>query len=212
MQSRFPEALGFDSGNLNSVRCSLFLGRTRTFSFDCVECSESFAACLRVLILALALHSRCSSLLRLGKDWKVVHELLLLYLLQVDTTESMNLSNVYASGGQDTKMKEAEANAGKYFRFPRGEPATTGGSGTQLPWNCPSAPKDGNAKCCYSFNLKQPHPDSAIQNGKCIYVHKCDQYLLGDDGKPSKEQCGSTRHGRFACDNPKRVTGGKQTK
>ena len=68
--------------------------------------------------------------LRLGKDWKVVHELLLLYLLQVDTTESMNLSNVYASGGQDTKMKEAEANAGKYFRFPRGEPATTGGSGT----------------------------------------------------------------------------------
>ena len=63
MQSRFPEALGFDSGNLNSVRCSLFLGRTRTFSFDCVECSESFAACLRVLILALALHSRCSSLI-----------------------------------------------------------------------------------------------------------------------------------------------------
>ena len=41
---------------------------------------------------------------------------------------------MFASGGQDTKLREAEANAKLYFRHKLGEPA--GGAKTPKPWNC----------------------------------------------------------------------------
>lgn len=55
------------------------------------------------------------SLLARGKDWRVVHELFLVYLMAVEEDDDKNLGNIYNSGGQDTKLKEAEANAEIHF-------------------------------------------------------------------------------------------------
>jgi hypothetical protein len=136
-----------------------------------------------------------------GKDWKVVHELHLIYLRVVDEFEDLNLGNVYASGGQDTKMREAEANASQHFRGTRGEPAS-GGEAQGKPWNC--ACNMAADRFCMSFNLKRAHPATSIgSDGKCVYKHACDKFVLDADGK--KVKCGSTAHGRADCDNPRRV-------
>ena len=147
--------------------------------------------------------------LRVNKDWKVVHELFLVYLRQVDSTPSLHLTNVYASGGQDSKFKEAETNALKNFRHPRGDPAGDTTTTTKLAWNCASAPQDPNGQRCFSFNLKQSHPHGSIKNGKCIYRHVCDHFLKGPDGKKSTEVCGGA-HPRVQCDNKDKFVGGKQ--
>jgi hypothetical protein len=121
----------------------------------------------------------------------------MVYLCTVEEDEGLHLGNVYASGGQDTKMKEAEANALTLFRSARGEPA----GGNAYAWNCPC---DTNATgVCTSFNLKKSHPPSSIVNGKCKYRHVCDKFVIGDDGKRTK--CGATDHCRADCTNPKRV-------
>lgn len=50
-----------------------------------------------------------------GNEWQVVHELLLVYVRAVEEVEGLNLGNVFASGGQDTKMQEAAKNAAAHF-------------------------------------------------------------------------------------------------
>ena len=57
----------------------------------------------------------------------------MVYLYAIEEVEELNLGNVYASGGQDTKMREAEANAKIYFRLPQGDPAA---GEKAKPWNC----------------------------------------------------------------------------
>ena len=133
-----------------------------------------------------------------GKDWKVVHELFVVYLRAVEDGVGVTLANVYASGGMDVKMKEAEANASTYFRGQRGEPAPSGGAAKK--WNCAS---DGTInRPCISYNLKQDHPASAIDpaTGRCKYKHVCDAFVKGADGK--RTQCGSADHGRKDCTHP----------
>ena len=133
-----------------------------------------------------------------GLDWKVIHELFLVYLRYVEEDDALNLGNIYSSGGQDTKLKEAEENARVNFRFQRGEPASE-----KMPWNCAYDPKA--TAMCTSYNLKKDHPTTSIVNGKCKYKHACDKFILGDDGK--RTQCGATDHCRANCTNPKKVDG-----
>jgi hypothetical protein len=154
-----------------------------------------------VLIMTAYLDDVVFTELGKGKDWKVVHELHLIYLRFIDEFEDLNLGNVYASGGQDTKMREAEANASQHFRGTRGEPAS-GGESNAKPWNC--ACNMAADRICMSFNLKRAHPATSIgSDGKCMYKHACDKFVLDADGK--KVKCGSTAHGRADCDNPRRV-------
>jgi hypothetical protein len=135
-----------------------------------------------------------------GKDWKIVHELFLIYLKEVEDNDKYNLGNVYATGGQDVKMKEAEVNAAAYFRGQRGEPAKID-TEVKKPWNCAF---DANAKRpCISFNLKQDHPPSALDaNGRCKFKHVCDAFIKGEDGK--RTTCGAAGHCRKDCNNPAR--------
>ena len=139
-----------------------------------------------------------------GLDWKVVHELFLIYLREVDTTPKTDLGSVYNSGKQDTFIRKAHAHAKLYFRSTRGDPA--GGlrqdDGKIYPWNCKCTPSA--AKFCTSFNVKADHPARSIENGKCIFKHACDRFLVDAQGKRTGDKCGSTAHCRADCDNPNR--------
>ena len=155
-----------------------------------------------VLMTTKFLEETVYSALANGKEWRIVHELLLVYLKAVDDEDDKNVGNIFATGGQDTKMKEAEANAAIHFRLQRGGPAGTGG-GPPKPWDCDANP---NAKqICISFNLKQDHPATAIDpaTGKCKFKHVCDAFVTGEDGK--RAQCGAADHCRETCDNPKKI-------
>ena len=139
-----------------------------------------------------------------GLDWKVVHELFLIYLREVDTTPKTDLGSVYNSGKQDTFIRKAHAQARIYFRSTRGDPA--GGfrpdDGKVYPWNCKCTPSA--SKFCTSYNVKADHPAKSIENGKCIFKHACDRFLVDVQGKRTGEKCGSTAHCRADCDNPNR--------
>ena len=138
--------------------------------------------------------------LRKGVGWQVVHELFVLYLQKVDRFTKYNLRNVVYSGGEDSMRKEAEANAALYFRARGGKPQHGAFS---FAWDC-ACDASANRKC-FSFNLKQAHPaDSIDSDGRCKYLHKCDQFVLAEDG--TKTQCGGN-HPRRDCKNPKKVAG-----
>ena len=136
-----------------------------------------------------------------GIDWKVVMELHMIYLRYVEEEDALNLGNVYSSGGQDTKMKEAEEKARANFRAPRGDPADA--SGAKMAWDC--AFDSDATQICTSFNLKKDHPHTSIVNGKCKYKHVCDKFVLDANG--DRVECGATDHCRVACTNPERVDG-----
>ena len=156
-----------------------------------------------ILISTPFLEEVVYSNLRKSIDWKVVHELFVIYLQQVDSSNNtFTLPTVVASGGFDTKMKEAEANAKLCFRGSGGGPRSGGApSDKPAPYNCPCNPTKRGA--CFSFNLMQDHPASSIgTDGKCQFVHKCDKWIEGEDGK--KVPCGGN-HPRVKCNNPKRV-------
>ena len=141
--------------------------------------------------------------LALHKDWRVVHELFVVYLATVEASSKLNLATVYESGGQDAKMKEAEANVLVYFRGVQGELAAAGGGGDvkTSKWNCAFDPKA--SKKCISYNVKSNHPTTSVSNGKCRFLHACDAWCQVSGG--DKTQCGSLSHTRRDCDNPDKV-------
>jgi hypothetical protein len=140
-----------------------------------------------------------------GRDWKVVHELFVIYLRCVEESTGVSLGSVFTSGGQDTKMKEAEAAAITNFRGGQGDPAGSRAptGGTAQAWNCAF---DSNAtRPCISYNLKRDHPFACIENGRCKFLHKCDRFVRGADG--ARTTCGATNHCRVNCTNPAKIEG-----
>lgn len=137
--------------------------------------------------------------LRKGADWKVVHELFLIYLHAVEATAKYNLANVFETGGQDTKWAEAKESAAKCFRIGGEKPR----SGSSKPWNCAFDPNA--TSFCNSYNLMRDHPESSIgSDGRCKFLHKCDKFIVDAAGKKCGK-CESTKHGRVKCDNPARM-------
>ena len=119
-------------------------------------------------------------MLRKGIDWKVVHEFFLVHLRVVENSPTLTLATVADSGGLDSRMKEAEANAAMYFRIrgekPRIDDTNTGGKGNkQVPYDC-AYHKDGT-QYCFSFNLKQQHPKTCRSlrgyGGLCCFALRC---------------------------------------
>ena len=139
-----------------------------------------------------------------GRNWQAVHELFVIYLRCVEESTTVSLGSVFASGGQDTKMREAEAAVAANFRGVQGDPAgsrPTGG--TAKAWNC--AFDANGTRPCISYNLKRDHPFACIENGRCKFVHKCDRFITGPDGR--RTICGSTDHCRVNCTNPAKIEG-----
>jgi hypothetical protein len=53
---------------------------------------------------------------------------------------------------------------------------------------------------------RDKHPQNALDaKGKCLFNHKCDHFVSEQADGTKGGVCGSTKHGRHACDNAKRV-------
>jgi len=157
-----------------------------------------------VLITTPFLEDVVYSTLAQGVEWTVVHELFVVYLQYVANNTAVTLQTVFATGGQDVKFREAEANARLFFRTGGEKPQKIKESGDKAKaWNCECT--GSKNKKCISFNLKQNHPAGSLDgSGKCTFIHACDRFLVGEDGKPTNNQCGGN-HPRPDCTNAKRV-------
>jgi hypothetical protein len=143
-----------------------------------------------------------------GLSWQQAHELFLVYLEAIETAQSgrgLTLSNVYESGGQDMYREKAIARAKEHFKVGNSS------EGEKTKQEAERIFRGGfnssSTKCCLTFNLgRDKHPPNAIDaKGKCIFNHKCDHWVSEQPDGTKGGICGSTKHGRHACDNPKRA-------
>ena len=135
--------------------------------------------------------------------------LLLVYIEKVETSPltTLNLSNVFDQGSQDTLMQHAKQRARVEFgnHIFRSDPAgsgggsESGGSGAKT-WNG-GFNRDKAAAPCITFNLgRTKHPANCLnERGVCRFAHVCDHYV-SDKGKGGI--CRSPKHTRLTCDNP----------
>ena len=115
-------------------------------------------------------------------SWELAYELLIVYLGHVELAASPNvhLGNIYNSGGQDTKIREAEEKLrdhyGATFRTRRGEPREEK-EGGKKEWNN-KFNKSSNARPCAAFNNNNRHRDESLDNsGACKFNHICNHWI-----------------------------------
>ena len=143
-----------------------------------------------------------------GLTWEQAHELFLVYLEAVETATAecnLTLANVYESGGQDMYREKAITRAKEHFKVKPPQPRPDGGGdGGERIFRGQSTPT--SSKCCLTFNLgRDKHPQAALdKHGKCLFAHKCDAWVTEQPDGTKGGICGSTKHGRHQCTNPKR--------
>ena len=145
--------------------------------------------------------------------WQLAHELVLVYLEDVDNTPLLNLGNIFDSGGQDVRLSRAKTAAQAHYRLvsfrsggenPRDTPNLTGkqgGEGT-VKWNGRFSP-DGPAPCI-SYNKGTLHPQKHLKpDGTCKYNHVCSHWVTGKgkDGR-CENSAGTNGHKWGTCDHP----------
>jgi hypothetical protein len=112
------------------------------------------------------------------------------------------LANVYDSGGQDMYREQAITRAKDHFsKSTVDKPPPGGGQGIfRGQFNRQGRP-------CITFNLgKSEHPAAHLDaNGRCKFCHKCDQWVSEQPDGTKGGVCGSFKHGRANCDNPKKA-------
>jgi hypothetical protein len=139
--------------------------------------------------------------------WQEAHELFLVYLEAVETApagSNLTLANVYASGGHDMYRERAKMRAKDMFK---GQP-------TRDPQDifrgdkCVYIGQTSSGSPCTTFNLGKPndqHPRQALDaTGRCKYAHRCDQWVTEQPDGTKGGICGSWKHCRKHCDNPKK--------
>ena len=121
--------------------------------------------------------------IRMKESFKLAHELLILYLREMDfdPARSLHMGNVFRRGGQDTLLSEARRNAAASFRTCGGTPqlegATKQDTKNPKPDVKPNGKFDGTSKKpCPDFNAGRPckklKPD-----GTCVFAHRCNQFV-----------------------------------
>ena len=121
--------------------------------------------------------------IRMKESFKLAHELLILYLREMDfdPARSLHMGNVFRRGGQDTLLSEARRNAAASFRTCGGTPqlegATKQDTKNPKPDIKPNGKFDGTSKKpCPDFNAGRPckklKPD-----GTCVFAHRCNQFV-----------------------------------
>ena len=140
---------------------------------------------------------------RQGHSWELAYCLLLVYLKHVElaASEDIHLGNIYNSGGQDTKIREAEEKArsifGSAFRTRRGEPRDDK-SGGRKGWN-EAFNRASDAMPCAAFNNMAKHEHKSLHDdGTCRFAHVCNQFV--SDKGPGGMCRGN--HPRKQCDYP----------
>ena len=148
-----------------------------------------------------------------GMTWQQTHELFLVYLEAIETAagaRNLNLANVYESGGHDMYRERAVARAKEHFKT---SSSSQGGGGADKKTDEEKSDQrifrgsfnSSSNKCCITFNLgRANHPSTALDaKGKCLFNHKCDHFVSEQADGTKGGICGSTKHGRSSCDNPK---------
>ena len=119
---------------------------------------------------------------KLKLDWKIAHELLLIYFREIesDVSRAIHFGNVFRRGGQDTFIAEAKQNALMFFRPGGGNPRPDQGISGDSPQPTGKF-NTASTKACAAFNNgnKCTRLDS---QGNCLFNHKCNQYV-SDKGK-----------------------------
>jgi hypothetical protein len=110
--------------------------------------------------------------IRMKETWQCAHELLLLYLkeIDIDSTRTMHLGNVFRRGGQDTLLSEARRNMAAFFRPVGGNPSDE----KVIKFNGKFDAK--SEKPCVDFNLGRPCK-RLKSDGTCVFNHKCNQFV-----------------------------------
>ena len=120
---------------------------------------------------------------RMRETFKVAHELLIVYLREMDfdPARSLHMGNVFRRGGQDTLMSEARRNAAASFRTCGGTPQLEGATKQDTKNPKPDIKPNGKSddtskKPCPDFNAGRPckklKPD-----GTCVFAHRCNQFV-----------------------------------
>jgi hypothetical protein len=124
---------------------------------------------------------------RMKEHFGVAHELLLLYLREIDFDPArvLHMANVFRRGGQDTLMSEARRNAAASFRtcganlqldgakYPGSDRATK----NLKPDLKPNGKHDDSSKKpCADFNAGRPCR-TLKADGSCVFSHRCNQFV-----------------------------------
>ena len=148
-------------------------------------------------------------LLRDKLPWQLVHELVVVYLEDVDNSLSLNLGNIFDSGAQDTRMARAKTSALKHypdldiFRSSKLQGARED-KDTSVKFNGKS--NSTSDKFCLSFNLGGQHSSKHLSSdGTCKFKHACDGWITGAGPKARcNNSDGTPGHCRKNCDHPNR--------
>ena len=148
-------------------------------------------------------------LLRDKLPWQLVHELVVVYLEDVDNSLSLNLGNIFDSGAQDTRMARAKTSALKHypdldiFRSSKLQGARED-KDTSVKFNGKS--NSTSDKFCLSFNLGGQHSSKHLSSdGSCKFKHACDGWITGAGPKARcNNSDGTPGHCRKNCDHPNR--------
>jgi hypothetical protein len=109
------------------------------------------------------------------ETWSCAHELLMLYLREIDRdyTRTLTMANVFRRGGQDTLLAEARRNAALFFRPLGGNPRPVGA----LAGETPTGQFDiKSKKACADWNAGRPCK-RLDEHGVCMFNHKCNQFV-----------------------------------
>ena len=148
-------------------------------------------------------------LLRDKLPWQLVHELVVVYLEDVDNSLSLNLGNIFDSGAQDTRMARAKTSALKHypdldiFRSSKLQ-GVREDKDTSVKFNGKS--NSTSDKFCISFNLGGQHSSKHLSSdGSCKFKHACDGWITGAGPKARCDNSdGTPGHCRKNCDHPNR--------
>ena len=121
--------------------------------------------------------------IRMKESFQVAHELLLLYLreLDLDAFGTVNIANVFRRGGQDTLLTEARRNASAFFRTRAGTARLGGAEDKKDDVKSNGKFSESSTKPCLDFNAGRPCKKLKA-DGTCQFNHKCSQWV-SDKGK-----------------------------
>jgi hypothetical protein len=196
-----------DSKEGDSVVTKLSEKQRRSRSME--ECSErisAFTAICHALGIANVLLTTqffrevfYDTVLRDKQPWQLAHELVLVYLEDVDQSTTLTMGNVFASGAQDTRLKRAAAECLTHYKL---DIFRSGPGGPEQKHASGSVKSNGKftktaKQVCHSFNFGKPCTH-LLPDGTCKFNHTCNHWV---SDKGPKGRCEGS-HPQSKCDNP----------
>jgi len=139
--------------------------------------------------------------------WQQVHELLLVYLMDLDSQTIWTMGTIHNSGGIDARRKRShtatiEHFGANIFRAGGGSPSTDTSAATS---NYNGKDTSTAKQTCIAYNVGTKHndPKHLAPDGTCRFRHVCDHWVTGK-GKNGVclNDAGTAGHSRKKCDNP----------